>query len=312
MVDLSIIIVSYNTANLIINCIQSIIINTRGVKYEIIVIDNNSQDNSVDKIKSLFPNIILITSMENLGFANANNIASLKAKGDKLLLLNPDTVVFDNSIANLFNFAKKRYDCGIWGGVAFFPDGTRNASCWNKMTPWTLTCRAIGLSRIFPYSKLFNYESVHKWDNLSEEKHVDIIEGCFLLIDRKLWEKLSGFNKVFFMYGEETDLCLRAKKIGAKPCITPEAKIIHIGGQSEASSENKQVKVMRGQISIMKYHWSYMWYFYGKILFIVMVAVRFLVSLFLKPPKRKGMGLDEKNDIWFKVLIRYKEWINGW
>jgi GT2 family glycosyltransferase len=308
----SIIIVSYNTKDVILPCIRSIIKETCLYNYEIIVIDNNSQDGSVAAIRENFPQVRLIEKSENLGFAGANNMAALSAQGSRLLLLNPDTVVLGSAVDAIIRFANMTPRAQVWGGRAIFPDQTINASCWNDMTIWSSFCRALGLTWIFPKSKLFNPESIHLWDSLDHERSVDIVVGCFLLIDKSMWDKLGGFNKAFFMYGDEVDLCIRARKLGARPRITPTATIIHYGGGSEPSSEDKLVKVFKGRITVMKMHWRPLAACLGCWILWITAGFRAFGSLFFHPPQRQGGGLDGRSDVWSGVFRRRKEWFSGW
>ena len=123
------------------------------------------------------------------------------------------------------------------------------------MTPWHLLCRATGLTALFPRTTLFNGEALGGYDR-SREREVDIVSGCFFLLDRAFWDKLGGFDPAFFMYGEEADLCLRAKKLGARPRVTPDATIIHHGGASEATRTGKMIKLLSAKTMLIERHWS--------------------------------------------------------
>ena len=308
----SIIIVSFNTKELTLSCIRSIIRETTEYSYEIIVIDNNSSDGSAAAIRETFPHLLLIETGANLGFAGANNVAAKSAQGSRLLLLNPDTLVLNGAVDALMKFADSTPHAQLWGGRAFFPDKSINASCWNDMTLWSSLCRAVGLTWIFPKSKLFNPESIHLWSSLDRERNVDIVVGCFLLIEKSTWDRLGGFNTAFFLYGDEVDLCLRARKLGARPRITPTAAIIHYGGRSEPSSEDKLIKVFKGRITVMKAHWCPLAAHVGRWLLLVTVGLRVVGSLFFWPPSHPGAGLDGRSDVWPAVFRRRKEWSGGW
>lgn len=308
----SILIISYNTREMTLACIESVFEQTRKHDFEVIVLDNRSQDGSAVAIRSRFPQVKLHASAENLGFAGGNNAAAAMARGKRLLLLNPDTLILDGAIDRLLDYAYTTPEARVWGGRAVFPDGSINASCWNDMTLWSSICRGFGLTWLFPRSKFFNPESIHKWDDLSEERDVDIVVGCFLMIDRPLWEELGGFDPTFFMYGDEVDLCLRARKLGARPKITPKATIIHYGGGSEPSSEDKLVKVLKGRATVMREHWMPPAAVLGRWTLISMAGIRALGSKFLRPPERKGGGRDGHNDVWSAVFRRRREWCSGW
>jgi GT2 family glycosyltransferase len=197
----------------------------------------------------------LIALTGNVGFARANNIAAEQAKGRYLLLLNPDTVVIDRAIQRLIGFAAARQGAKIWGGRTLYADRSLNpTSCWRRMSLWNVFCRTTGLSGVFPGSQLFNAESYGRWDR-SSVREVDIVTGCFLLIERGFWRELGGFDARFFMYGEEADLCLRAAKLGARPAVTPDATIIHYGGASEQVRSEMMVKLLAGKGELIKRHW---------------------------------------------------------
>lgn len=251
---LSIIVVSYNTKAMTLACLDSIAAQTRDVDHEIIVVDNASTDGSPEAIADHPSRPRLIASRENLGFARANNLAALQAEGELLLLLNPDTVVLDRAIDRLVAFAGRRPEAMIWGGRTVFADGRLNpSSAWGKMTLWRLTCRALGLSGLLKQWACFNGEAIAGWQRDSE-RNVDIVSGCLLLISRPFWQRLGGFDPLFYMYGEEADLCLRAIQLGARPRVTPAATIIHYGGASEVTREGKMVRLLAAKSSLICRH----------------------------------------------------------
>jgi hypothetical protein len=253
--DLSILIVSSNTRAMTLACLDSIAAETSRTTFEVIVVDNNSPDDSAAGIAAHRLGTNLIARSDNLGFAGGNNLAAERARGDYILLLNPDTLVLDGAIDKLMDFARQTPQALIWGGRTQFADGTLNpTSCWQRMTPWNLLCRAVGLTGLFPRSSVFNGEAMGAFDR-SSEREVDIVTGCFLLLPRALWQKLGGFDPVFFMYGEEADLCLRARAFGARPRMTPNATIIHYGGASEATRAGKMVKLLAGKTTLIDRHW---------------------------------------------------------
>nr|VFK62320.1 MAG: hypothetical protein BECKUNK1418G_GA0071005_102328 [Candidatus Kentron sp. UNK]VFK70417.1 MAG: hypothetical protein BECKUNK1418H_GA0071006_102828 [Candidatus Kentron sp. UNK] len=254
--ELSIIIVSYNTRELTLACLKSVIEQTRDLSYEIIVVDNASQDGSADAIALTFPRIELIRSPDNLGFARANNLAADKTQGSFLLLLNPDTVVLDGAVQKLYRFALDNPQAGIYGGQTVFSDGRiDHRHCWGKPTPWSFFCYGTGLSALFKESRWFNPEVCRVTGNQT----VDIITGCFFMIERELWDKLSGFSPVFFMYGEEADLCLRARELGYAPLVYTGAKIIHYGGASEKVYVDKIVRLFKAKYLLCHRHWATHW-----------------------------------------------------
>lgn len=254
--DLSIIIVSYNTREITRACLRSLYEQTSGVTFETLVVDNASTDGSARAIAEEFPRATLLARDDNVGFARANNLAAERAAGEYLLLLNPDTVVLDGAVQRLLAFARANPAARIWGGRTLYADGSLNpTSCWRKMTLWSAWCRGVGLGSLFRGSRLFDPEAMGRWARDSVRR-VDIVTGCFLLIRRDFWNELRGFDPAFFMYGEEADLCLRASRLGAKPMITPDATIVHLGGASEKVRGDKMVRLFTAHARLMRRHWS--------------------------------------------------------
>lgn len=309
-IDISILVVSYNTCEMTLAAISSALRETNENRIELIVVDNNSTDNSANAIAAAFPGVKLIRSKRNLGFAAANNLASSHASGRRLLLLNPDTVTMDAAIDRLARFADQQPQARIWGGRTFYADGRLNrASCWRRMTVWNQFCRTSGLAALFKTSNLFNGEAMAGWDRDSV-REVDIVSGCFLLIDADLWQDLGGFAPVFFMYGEEADLCLRARRKGARPMITPEASIIHIGGASERVRADKMVRLLAAKTELIERHMSGLERITCRTLLHTWPRTRLLACRLIKIVKPKSLAARAV-DTWTEILQRSSEWENG-
>ena len=211
---LSILVISYNTRAMTLDCLRTVVAETR-TPYELIVLDNASADGSAEAIAAEFPEVRLIASPENLGFAEGNNVAARVARGEYLLLLNPDTLVLRGALDKLLGFARAEPQAGIWGGRTLFADGSLNpSSCWRRLDLWALAMRASGLAGLFRDSPVFNAEAYGGWRRDSP-REVDIVTGCLFLIRRETWDRLGGFDPTFVMYGDEADLCRRAQAIGA-------------------------------------------------------------------------------------------------
>ena len=252
---LTILIVSFNTRDLTLACIRSVFAGTQNDNIHVVVVDNGSDDGSAEAIEEEFPAVHLLRFGMNLGFGRANNIAAAAARTDLLLLLNPDTLVVDHGIDRLVDFALAHPGAGIWGGRTVFADGSLNPKCcWRFVTLWSILGRALGLPGAFWWSDRLNPEAYGGWlrDHVRE---VDVVAGCFLLIRRDLWDRLEGFDERFFMYGEETDLCYRARQVGARPLFTPQATIIHYGGASERARASKIQKLFAGKATFINKHW---------------------------------------------------------
>lgn len=252
--ELSVIVVNWNTRDMTIACLESLYRETQDTSFEVLLIDNGSHDGSADAIAARFPQVRLMRESTNHGFAKANNIAAEVARGRKLLLLNSDTVVLDRAVDKLADFAASTPQARIWGGRTVYGDGSLNiGSAWGKQTVWSAFCFASGLSLLLSRFSLFDPEAMRGWDRGSE-REVDIVSGCFLLIDRNLWEDLGGFDQDFFMYAEEADLCLRAKARGARPRVSPEATIVHYGGASATSNSQAVRRVLRAKVALARKH----------------------------------------------------------
>lgn len=254
--DLSILIVSYNTCSLTAACIQSIFDSKMAINFEIIVFDNASTDNSPDFLAENFPNIKLIASDKNIGFGAANNIASEHARGHMILLLNPDTLVIENGLQKLYNFACVNGPDSIYGGASYNADQEIDTlSCVGEPTLWSLAMRAFGFSVLGRKTRLFNSEEIPGWHRDSI-KTVPVIKGCFLLISRASWDVLEGFDNDYFLYSEETDLCKRAGLNGIECIFYPYAKIHHVGAASESSKPSRTIKLLNGKAIYYSKHWG--------------------------------------------------------
>ncbi len=248
---LSILMVNWNTREMTLECLRSLYVETRETSFEVVLIDNDSADGSADAIAAEFPQVRLVREHANHGFARATNMAADMAEGRYLLLLNTDTVVLNGAIDRLMAFAEREPQAQIWGGRTVFGDRSLNpTSCWAQPTLWSITSFAFGLSGAFRDNALFNPEGYGGWRRDSV-REVDIVTGCLFLIERSVWRALDGFDPAFFMYGEEADLCARARTAGAKPMITPEAEIVHYGGASAAARADKIVYVFGSRIGLI-------------------------------------------------------------
>lgn len=308
--EVTVIIVSYNTRAMTLTALETLFANAGDVTMNVVVWDNDSKDGSADAVAARFPTEVkLVRSAQNLGFAAANNAAAAEARTPWLLLLNPDTETHPCAVENLLTFAKAHPEAGIAGGRTVFADGSLNiASCWNRMTVWSLFCRATGLSRIFPDSHWLNSEAIGGWRRDSV-RHVDIVVGCFLMIQKEIWEQLGGFREKYFMFGEEADLCLRAAKLGYRPMITPDAQIVHHVGASYTESEDRLVKVLKGRVTIIRDHWSAWEKPIGIGLLLVWAGGRRL-SRSLKAQMGKRTAVD--GQVWDAVWHRRSEWLQGY
>lgn len=260
MIELSIIIVNYNVKAFLQNCLLSIQKATENISTEIIVIDNASDDGSVEIIKKNFPHINLIESKENLGFSKANNLGLKIAKGKYICLINPDTIVEENTFVEMIRFMESNPEVGLAGCKILNPDGTFQLACRRSFpTPWVAFTKIVGLSKLFPKSKLFaRYNLTYLDENISYE--VDAISGSFMFLRKDVYDKIGGLDETFFMYGEDLDYCFRVKKAGYKVYYVHSTKIIHFKGESTKRSNIDELKHFYDAMRLfVRKHFSSSW-----------------------------------------------------
>ncbi len=240
--DLSVIIVNYNVRQFLESALASVYRAMEGVKGEVFIVDNASDDGSVEMVKAKFPVVILIESKANVGFARANNAALKQSNGRYLLLLNPDTIVQEDTFKVMMKFFDENADAGAAGCKILNPDGTFQLPCRRSFpTPWVAFTKIFGLSALFPKSKLFGKYNL-TYLNEDETYEVDAVSGSFLFIRREVYEKVGGLDETFFMYGEDLDWCFRISKSGYKVYYVPLTKIIHFKGESTRRSEIDEIR----------------------------------------------------------------------
>lgn len=231
--DISIIIVNYNAGEFLKKCITSIMENVRNVSYEIVVVDNNSSDNSPEMIKKEFPQIKLIANKKNAGFSRANN-QGIKAsqKSRYILFLNPDTIMQNQTVERMINFMYIHKNAGAATCKVVMPNGKiDDASHRGFPTPWNSFCHFAGLSRIFPKSRIFAGYNLG-WENLEKTHEIDALAGAFMLVRRIAGEQVRWWDEDYFFYGEDIDFCFMLKEKGWKIYYVPAVFITHYKGVS--------------------------------------------------------------------------------
>jgi len=237
MMDVSFIIVNYNTKILLRQCINSIYQHTKDIDFEIIVVDNASSDDSTEMIKCEFPKVILIQSKENLGFGKANNLGAKHALGNFLFLLNSDTILLENSLKILTEYYEKMSDPGIAVvGCRLLDINRKPQISFGNFPSFYQELFEFGPSKLF---RTFYNERLSPGvaGRGSKVKEVDYISGADMFFKKAIFDKVGGFDEDFFMYFEETELCFRLKRLGYKIIWNPNTSIIHYGGASEQKLE---------------------------------------------------------------------------
>jgi GT2 family glycosyltransferase len=262
--QLSVVILNYNVRYFLEVCVLSVQKALENVDGEIIVVDNNSQDDSCAMMKQRFPNVKLIENRENSGFPKGNNIGVAAAKGEYICILNPDTVVAEDTFTKALAFAKKQKELGIVGVKLI--DGTGNFLPESKRgipTPFVAFTKITGLYKIFP-TTFGEYYAQHLSEN--ETGKVDILVGAFMLMKRDLYNEICGFDENCFMYSDDIDLSYMALKKGKSNYYFHETSVIHYKGESTIKDE-----------TYMKRFQEAMNFFYKK-----HFRVSFLFSVFMK------------------------------
>ncbi len=257
MIDLSVIIVNYNVSYFLEQCLHSVARASEGINVETIVVDNNSVDGSVAMVRQKFPEVRLIANQDNLGFSKANNQAIKESNGRYVLLLNPDTLVEEDTFTKTVSFMDEHRDAGglgvkmIDGKGRFLPESKRGLP-----TPAVAFFKIFGLSWLFPKSKLFG--RYHLGYLPKDQTHsIDILSGAFMLMRKSVLDKTGLLDESFFMYGEDIDLSYRIIQAGFKNYYYPEARIIHYKGESTKKSSINYVFVFyRAMVIFAKKHFS--------------------------------------------------------
>jgi GT2 family glycosyltransferase len=229
--DLSVIIVSWNTCALLKRCLQALEAQLSGLSAEVFVVDNASADGSATLVAAEFPWVKLMANRENRGFAKANNQAIWIAQGKNILLLNPDTEAQPQAVATLMSFLDEHPRAGIVAPQLLNTDGTIQRSCRQFPTFRGMFYELVGLSRLFPQRTEFRQYKMLDFDH-SEERQVDQPEGACLLVRREVIEQVGLLDEGYFMLFEEVDWCYRIKQAGWQIWFTPSAKVVHHYGQS--------------------------------------------------------------------------------
>lgn len=249
--DLSIVIVSYNTCELILKCLESLFTQRSELKLEVIVVDNNSSDDSVSKIKQHYPSVNLLQSKKNEGFARANNIAFDQCSSDYVLMLNPDTEVGANCLQTSLSHIQKHHNIGALGCRVLLESGKQQSTIF----------RFLNLKQLF-YAVFVNDSARRRYTWFGDARYaalsrdqvqkVDVIAGCFMLVPLSVIKLTGGMDRHFFMYGEEAEWCYRIKQHNFTIEYFPTAEIMHHGAASSNHlTEWKMIEMARGQLILL-------------------------------------------------------------
>jgi len=242
--------VNWNTEAVLRECLQSVYQQTRGVTYEIFVVDNASKDKSVEMVKDLFPKVHLIVNEQNRGFAAANNQALGLAKGRYILFLNPDTVIHQGALETMVQFMENHSEAGAVGCKLLNDDGTVQHSI-RKFPSFHVVLLENTLLGRFPILKRRVKDFKMEGFSFDQTEEVDSVCGAALLVRKDVLDEVGPMDEAYFMFIEELDLCRRIKGRGYKVYFTPEARITHLGGESR--NQNPEGLLLVSLKSLIRY-----------------------------------------------------------
>ena len=255
--QLSVIIVNYNVKHFLAQALQSVFQSKTTFEFEVYVVDNHSVDGSIEMVSEQFPQVHLIASKQNLGFSKGNNLAIKQAKGKYILLLNPDTIVKEDTFQKVVDFMEEHPNAGglgvkmMDGNGRFLPESKRGFP-----TPYVAFCKMSGLSKLFPTSKKFNQYHLGYLDK-DETNEVDVLSGAFMLLRKSVIDEVGSLDEDYFMYGEDIDLSYRIKKAGYKNYYFPKTEIIHFKGESTKKGSYNYVRMFyNAMIIFTKKHFT--------------------------------------------------------
>ncbi len=278
---ISVIIVSYNVKEFLQQCLLSIRSALRNIPAEIFVVDNASDDGSPQLVKEQFPDVKLIQNTRNEGFARANNRALKQAKGQYLVLINPDTITQEDTFERLLEFMQTHADAGMVGCKILNPDGSLQLACRRSFpSPWVAFTRLTGLSLLFPQSRLFGRYNLTflPEDQVAE---VEAISGSFMMMRREAFEQVGLLDESFFLYGEDLDWCYRTIQAGWKIYYVPDTQIIHFKGESSKRSRLDSLLIFyQSMARFVKKHFRQRYFFITYYLLIIAIWLRAALSFF--------------------------------
>jgi GT2 family glycosyltransferase len=274
----SIIIVNWNTRDLLRGCISSVLAEMQ-TPHELIVIDNASADGSAGMVAAEFPQVGLIANSDNRGFAAANNQGLAIAKGQYVLLLNSDTIVLDHAIDRMLAWLAARPEVGCVGCQVLEAPGVIQQTCFADPLPMNLAIAEFGLMRLAPWLPVFGRPWYRGWDRRSE-RVVDVVSGMFMLVPRAVLNAVGPLDPAFFVYAEEADWCRRIRKAGYTCVFAPVAQILHLDGGGKSTVQIKSrmhVQMQKSHLIYARKHHGAVGYMVVKTLFVVSAALRVMV-----------------------------------
>lgn len=290
--DISVIIVNWNTKEMLLDCLKSLTKQNISYTNEIIVVDNGSTDGSQEAVRAAFPDVQIIENNANLGFAKANNIGILKSRGRYVCLINSDVIVMDNCLQHLMTFMDSNTKIGIAGPKILNPNLTLQNSCRSLPTLWNNLSPALGLDKIFKNMPFFSGVNMRFFDHRSVRK-VEALAGCCLIIRKTALDQVGLFDEQYFIYFEETDLCKRFGQAGWDIVFCPDASIIHHHGASSAKDPARfNIEQMKSQMKYWKKYNSRITLIIFQFILLLQHGARLILRSILYPFKAQAKKME--------------------
>ncbi|MDP4236106.1 MAG: glycosyltransferase family 2 protein, partial [Bacteroidota bacterium] len=311
--DISIVIVNYNVREFLRGALESVrrSLAFGGLEGEVFVVDNASRDESVEMVAGEFPEVRLLALHENVGFGRANNLAMRQATGEYILILNPDTIVGEDTLRVMVDFMRSHPNAGVSGCKLLNADGSFQISCRRGFpTPWASFTKLFGLSTFFPNSPRFAQYNL-TYLPVDQTYEIDALAGAFMLLSREAFERTGGFDEDYFMYGEDIDLCYRIKKAGLAVYYVHTTSTVHFKGESTRRSVLNEVKVFYEAMHIfVQKHYGHNPLF--SLLLRFGIAIRSFMALFKKYRGALALALADGLAITITILLiselNFGEW----
>jgi GT2 family glycosyltransferase len=297
---ISVIIVSYNTRQMTLECLRTLYANAGGAELEVFVVDNASNDDSAEAIRDAFPQAHVIRNEQNVGFGPANNQAIRLATTDYILLLNSDAFLRPHAIERLIAYLDVHPDAAIVGPRLLNRDESLQRSCYRFPTPWRMACEYLLLTAAFPNSRWVG--DYRAWAH-DTEREVDFVIGACMLVRRAAIQHAGLFDEDFFFYSEETDWCRRFKLAGWKICFTPVAEVQHLNGASGAAQADAVFnEFRRAQERFIRKHDGPVGLALVRIVVVIGAAIRIAAFFLLSAPKGKRAQRRATCRKWTRIL----------
>jgi GT2 family glycosyltransferase len=309
--DVSVIVVAWNVRELLRSCLQSVYQETKGIEFELIYVDNGSEDGSLEMVRQEFPQVRIIPNQDNKGFIRANNQGIEVATGRYVLLLNSDTIVLENAIAKAVQFADVHPEAAVVGCRVLNPNRTLQDNCFRFYSTFNMILDVLWLSRAFRNNSLFGRKAYAGW-NYDSEREVDVVVGCFSLVRMKAIQQVGMMDERFFTYGDDIDWCYRFKRAGWKVLFTPVPRIIHYGGQTTKREMGRFALQLHGAVLInVKTHYSWLTFIGCRLLtacYLFMRVPYWLVKAIARGREGRQAALTSAKYCWLGCYYTLSDW----